>query len=41
MSAEPSRRELLSWGGYGLTGAALSSLLQGKTKPNYTPPQSE
>ena len=37
MSAEPSRRELLSWGGYGLTGAALSSLLQGKFKPNYTP----
>ena len=38
-SAELSRRELLSWGAYGLTGAALSGLLQGETgsRPTHTP----
>ena len=30
-----NRRELLSWGSYGLTGAALSSLLQANTQPMY------
>ena len=39
MSAELSRRELLSWGAYGLTGAALSGLLQAETgsRPTHTP----
>ena len=32
-----NRRELLSWGSYGLTGAALSSLVQAKQDPMYTP----
>ena len=36
MSDNLTRRELLSWGSYGLTGAALASLLQARTQPMYT-----
>ncbi len=37
MSDNLNRRELLSWGSYGLTGAALASLMQGQTPQMYTP----
>jgi hypothetical protein len=37
MSAKLNRRELLSWGTYGLTGPALASLLQARQCPMYTP----
>jgi hypothetical protein len=35
MSDNLNRRELLSWGSYGLTGTALASLLQARTQPMY------
>ena len=36
MSDNMNRRELLSWGSYGLTGTALASLMQARTQPMYT-----